>query len=269
MEFNKLAFNGAEINFGIKGDIKKRPVIFIHGNSLSSATFRNQSEKLVMPVITIDLPGHGRSEPPIDPISTYSLPGYTEVINSFLNQLNIQDFILVGHSLGGHIATNVAAHSKDLKGLLLFGTPPLDSVASFGSAFLPNPLMPLLFQDVFTSEQALQLAESMLSQQQYKSDLQKDIMATDGAARSSFGAFVGKGIIEDEVKIIRSHKFPVAILHGEHDSYINKEYIDKIGFSNLWKNKVHQINNSGHCPQIEQPEVFNALLSDYYHTIFS
>jgi len=87
-------------------------------------------------------------------------------------------------------------------------------------------------------------------------------LATDHSGRSSFGAFVGKGIISDEIAIIKSLDFPVAILHGDCDSYISKEYIEGIGFTNLWKNKVHTISNSGHCPQLEQPASMNKVFLD-------
>ena len=202
-----------------------------------------------------------------NPEETYSMPGYAKAVRSVIDQLQLQDFILVGHSLGGHIAINVAGSEKNTKGLLLFGTPPLDVVSSFGNAFLPNPLFPLLLQSDVTENQALQLAEDILLQQEQKENLIKDILNTDPNARAHFAAFVGNGVIEDEIKMINSFYFPTAILHGEKDTIANKEYIENIGFQNLWNNKLHIINNSGHCPQIEQHQTFNDLLNDYYKSV--
>ena len=267
MEFKKLNFNEAEINLTLKGNIKKNAVIFLHGNSLSSSSFKNQLENLNLPMLAIDLPGHGQSDPAKNPEETYSMPGYAKAVRSVIDQLQLQDFILVGHSLGGHIAINVAGSEKNTKGLLLFGTPPLDVVSSFGNAFLPNPLFPLLLQSDVTENQALQLAEDILLQQEQKENLIKDILNTDPNARAHFAAFVGNGVIEDEIKMINSFYFPTAILHGEKDTIANKEYIENIGFQNLWNNKLHIINNSGHCPQIEQHQTFNDLLNDYYKSV--
>jgi len=269
MELRDIVYKGANMKVGIKGDLKKNPVVFLHGNSLSGLTFQKQVEKLGIPLITIDLPGHGRSERPKDPEGVYSIPGYADAITHVLQELMSGKFILAGHSLGGHIAINAAPKLKDLKGLLIFGTPPLDSVTSLGNAFLPNPLFPLLLQDSVSPEQASQLAGGMLSRQEITEMIKKEILNTDPSARSHFGSFVAKGVIEDEVRIIRSRDFPVAILHGEHDSLINGAYIENLGFTNLWGNKVHRIADSGHCPQLEQPGAFNSLLTSYYNAIFS
>lgn len=269
MEYKDIPYQGVMIKVGHKGDLKKNAIVFLHGNSLSSSIFRKQIESLGLPLITIDLPGHGQSSRAKDPESVYSIPGYAGAIVSIIEELSPAKFILAGHSLGGHIAINAAPKLKNLSGMFLFGAPPLDTVASLGNAFLPNPLFPFLLQDSLTSEQAADLAAGMLLQKEAKDALQKDILNTDPTARSMFGAFVAKGVIEDEVKIIKSRNYPVAILHGEKDSFINKAYIDGIGFMNLWGNKVHQIENSGHCPQLEQPAAFNSLLAGYHSSIFS
>ncbi len=268
MEIKEVVYKGAIIKVSTKGGFKKNPVIFLHGNSLSSSTFKKQFEELDLPLVAIDLPGHGNSEPAKDSDGNYSIQGYAQAVASVIRQLKVENFILAGHSLGGHVAINVAAELKNTSGLLIFGTPPLDSVNSLGQAFLPNPLFPLLLQGTVSNEEAMQLAESMLFQKEHKNILKNDILGTDPSARSCFGAFVAKGIIEDEVKIIKKRNYPVAILHGENDSFVNREYIEGIGFSNLWKNKIHQITNSDHCPQLEQAATFNALLNDYYNSVF-
>ncbi|MGZ3904351.1 MAG: alpha/beta fold hydrolase [Bacteroidia bacterium] len=267
MELRDINYKGAALNVILKGNMQNKPVVFLHGNSLSSDTFKKQAEQLAMPFVMIDLPGHGQSKPAADPESIYSIPGYANAVAHVIDQLQLDNFIIAGHSLGGHIAINVAASVKGLKGLLVFGTPPLDSVASIGNAFLPNPLFPLLLQGTLTKDEALSLAGSMLNEKQHDHCLKNNILATDPSARSHFGASVGKGMVNDEVKIVRGFNFPVAILHGKNDSYINKQYIEGLNFSNLWENKVHVVENSGHVPQLENPQSFNSLLTSYYQSV--
>lgn len=266
MKNYKSFFNGIAIY--CKGNLEENPIIFLHGNSLSSLTFQKQFEKIDLPLIAIDLPGHGCSSFAKNNESTYSIPGYTEIIIDIIKHLKIKKFILVGHSLGGHIAINVASKLSHAVGLLIFGTPPLASVQSIESAFLPNPSFPLLLQNSLSLVEATQLAKDMLFQQEHVEVLKNDILTTDPSARSSFGAFIAKGIIVNEVEIIKTRHFPTAIIHGERDSFINKEYIDGVGFSNLWEKKIHQISDSGHCSQIEQSNVFDTLLTDYHKFIF-
>lgn len=262
----KSSFKG--ITIYCKGDLEQNPIIFLHGNSLSSLTFKKQFEKIDLPLIAIDLPGHGCSSFAKDYEKTYSIPGYAKIIIDVINHLKIKKFILVGHSLGGHIAINVASELKHTSGLFIFGTPPLNSIKSLEGAFQPNPLFPLLLQNSLSLLDATLLAKDMLHQQEYMEVLKNDILTTDPSARSSFGAFIAKGIVVNEVEIIKTRHFPTAIIHGEKDTFINKGYIDSIGFSNLFWGKIHQISNSGHCPQIEQSNVFDTLLINYHKFIF-
>ena len=255
------------ISIFCKGTIEKNAIIFLHGNSLNSFTFHKQLETLDLPMVSVDLPGHGKSEFAKDPENTYTFPGYVKLIVDVIKQLNLENFILVGHSLGGHIAIGVAAQLKTCKGLFIFGTPPLETINSLARAFLPNPLFPLMLQGTLTAQNANDLAESMLFQKEYKQEISDAIYTTDANARAYFGAFVAKGIVPNEVESIKSLGFPVAILHGEKDTFVNKEYIDGIGFSKLWKNKVQLITDSGHCPQLEQSQMMNDLLSEYYKTV--
>ncbi|MDP2386787.1 MAG: alpha/beta hydrolase [Bacteroidota bacterium] len=266
MNAQKLSLNGTTIY--CKGNLEKNSIVFLHGNSLSSSTFQNQFHNIDLPLVAIDLPGHGDSDYAETPENIYSIPGYAKTVTSVIDQLKLNNFIIAGHSLGGHIAINVASQLKGTSGVFVFGTPPLDSVNSLGNAFLPNPLFPFLLQGTISHEDASRLADSMLHIQTHKDVLKEDIMKTDPSARSSFGAFVAQGVIADEVAIIKKINFTTAIIHGEKDSFISKEYIEGVGFSNLWKNKVHQIDDSGHCPQMEQPEAFNELLIEYYKFIF-
>ncbi len=267
MESRNIPFNEARVHVSISGHSGERPLVFLHGNSLSSETFKKQFEKLAMPLIAIDLPGHGRSEPAKDPEATYSIPGYTKMVEQVIAELNLPELVLVGHSLGGHIAIQVARKMKQVKGLLVFGTPPLGSITDLGQAFLPNPLFPLLLQGPVSDTDAQKLADDMLNQKDEALLLKRNILSTDPFARSFFAGYIGKGVIENEVEILRTRVYPVAVFHGIHDSLANKAYIDGLGLANLWNGNVQVIENSGHCPQLEQAEAFNELLSAYYSSL--
>jgi pimeloyl-ACP methyl ester carboxylesterase len=102
-----------------------RTVIFVHGNSSSASTW--------LPVLTgsfgqqfrclaLDLPGHGQSEPARDQ-SDYSLPGYAAVVAGFARTLGATDAVVVGWSLGGQIAMEVAPVLPDAGGFVIFGAP--------------------------------------------------------------------------------------------------------------------------------------------------
>ncbi len=72
-------------------------------------------------VYALDLPGHGRSEPP----GMESVAAYAKVVKDFVTQVVAGPAVLVGHSMGGAIAQMVALAPPDaLRGLVLIATGP-------------------------------------------------------------------------------------------------------------------------------------------------
>lgn len=70
-------------------------------------------------ITVIDLPGFGKSkEPPYG----YTIYDYYEVLDEILNNLNIENPILIGHSFGGSISIIYAAKRK-VKKLVLLASP--------------------------------------------------------------------------------------------------------------------------------------------------
>jgi len=49
--------------------------------------------------------------------------------------------VIVGWSLGGHIALEAASALPDAAGFVIFGTPPVSGPADMPEAFLPNPAL--------------------------------------------------------------------------------------------------------------------------------
>lgn len=83
-------------------------LLFIHGIGASFFCWRYQIERLSQDytVIAIDLPGFGHSSKIIG--KDYGLDAQTERIIRFLNKLNVEQCRIVGSSMGGSIALNMA-----------------------------------------------------------------------------------------------------------------------------------------------------------------
>lgn len=116
----------------------------LHANSLSKETFRPQIDALkdVRRLIAVDLPGHGDSSNGIDPRRTYSIPGYADSFMEALAAIGLQRFIVLGHSLGGHVALEMIALEAGIEGAMIFGTPPAASTpGGFQAGFVSGPDM--------------------------------------------------------------------------------------------------------------------------------
>lgn len=100
----------------------KPPVLLIHGFVSSTYTFNRLVPLLAenFSVIAIDLPGFGRSEK--SKTFVYSYKNYARLVIRCLEYFGVDDVKIVGHSMGGQIALNVAKLIPEkVKNLFLLG----------------------------------------------------------------------------------------------------------------------------------------------------
>lgn len=105
-----------KVRFAKRGD-SGDPVVLIHGFGGDADNWLFNIDALAenATVYALDLPGHGQSEKSVAKPSITMLTGALE---EFLDQLAIGPAHLVGHSMGGSIAMNVAAR-RPVKSLTL------------------------------------------------------------------------------------------------------------------------------------------------------
>ncbi|GHF65527.1 pimeloyl-ACP methyl ester carboxylesterase [Amycolatopsis bartoniae] len=241
-----------------------RPVVFVHGNSSSKRTWHALLDGDFgrrFRCLAFDLPGHGESEP--DP-SAYSLPGYAAKLRAFVQATGAENAVVVGWSLGGHIALEAAPALPGAAGFAVFGTPPVASAADLGTAFLPNPAVATGFTADVDADAARAYALSFLAPGSALSEsaFTADILATDGAARAGLGETLPAGRFADEVDIVANLTRPLAVLHGEGEQLVSLEYLRGLTIPTLWRGEV-QLVPGGHAPHEEAPDQFAATLAAF------
>jgi pimeloyl-ACP methyl ester carboxylesterase len=100
------------------------PVVFVHSFSGSSAHWKAQLDHLrrTRRAIAIDLRGHGHSDAPAG--GMYEVTHLACDIASVVDRLELERFVLVGHSMGGSAAIAYAGTRPGrVAGLVLVGTP--------------------------------------------------------------------------------------------------------------------------------------------------
>ncbi|MFT4227144.1 alpha/beta fold hydrolase [Micropruina sp.] len=96
------------------GRSERRPVVLIHGIFDSAACWIRVMEELTeddRQVIAVDLPGHGTS-PLID--RDFGLTRLASAVVETLGRLGVRTFDLIGHSLGGLVAHQIAQSRPEL-----------------------------------------------------------------------------------------------------------------------------------------------------------
>lgn len=109
---NTTVHQGRTIEFRVEGE--GEPIIFIHGwgsradfFNLQTTAFRDRYQ-----VIALDLHGHGASSTPEVLSNEYTIDAYADDVEGVLDQLGIPAAVVIGHSMGGLIAVEVAARGR-------------------------------------------------------------------------------------------------------------------------------------------------------------
>ncbi|MFZ4215605.1 alpha/beta fold hydrolase, partial [Pantoea endophytica] len=110
------------------GDKNAQPVIFSHGWPLSSDAWDGQMLYLLQQgyrVIALDRRGHGRSD---QPSYGNDMDTYADDLAVLLNELDVKNAVLVGHSTGGgEVAHYIGRHgeARVAKVVLVGAVPPI------------------------------------------------------------------------------------------------------------------------------------------------
>ncbi|MBS0625663.1 MAG: alpha/beta hydrolase [Verrucomicrobia bacterium] len=252
-------------------------VLFIHGHNCNRTFFSKQIESPLLQkyrLVSLDLPGYGKSSPPKDPEKVYSWPGFADSVAEVAHLLKLEKVVVVGWSLGGHVALELTSRMPQIEGLLITGTPPIEvSAEGLGRGFrVANPkILELFGKGNLTVEEAQLMAT--ISGYDYTPEnrfMVDAILNTDYGAQTLYPRSIIDGVGQNQKLIAEQWPKPIAVIAGGADAGINNDYIiHEVNFKNLWRGKVHVIEGAGHAVQMDNPNEFNALVTEFINDIFN
>ncbi len=245
---------------------RRLPLVMIHGNSSCKEVFSKQLESALgdeFHIIALDLPGHGDSSRPVDPVRTYSIPGYADALVELLENLGVSKASVYGWSVGGHIGMEMLARFDGMAGLMISGAPPVaPTMESIQEGFQPSRALALSWQEEWSEEEFQAYTDTIFGQVQ-DADLREAGRRADGASRRCMAESLMAGRATDERPLVIHSDVPIAVINGANDPIVNLQYIGDIPYENLWDKHCFMLRGVGHLPFREAPEMFNALLGRF------
>lgn len=120
MQTKTITVNGLKTRYLETDASGEVPLVILHGWGSSVNSWKNVAQTLEengVRTFIPDLPGFGETSEPPQP---WSLNGYINFLDSLQDQLNLDKFILAGHSFGGQIAIGYAVqYPKKVQKLIL------------------------------------------------------------------------------------------------------------------------------------------------------
>ena len=246
-------------------------VLLIHGTGAATHSWRGLMPLLAQrfQVVAVDLPGHGFTSAPRT--AGFTLPAMAAGIGQLLGELGLQPAIVIGHSAGAAIATQLALTGVTdcpivaINGALL----PFPGAAklifpTMAKALFLNPIVPRLFS---LQGQSRALVKSFL-ERSTGSRIDEDgarLYQTLFARSDHCAAALGMMACWDLDALERrldALTVPVLLLAGDRDAAVPPSVSDRVA-RRLAGAEAQRLPGLGHLAHEEAPEAVMARMSPW------
>jgi pimeloyl-ACP methyl ester carboxylesterase len=243
------------------------PVIMLHGSGPGVSAWANW--RLNLPVLAesrrvlaLDVVGFGHTERPED--VRYSLRSWTDHVWAFADAMGLERFSLVGNSLGGRIALEMATDRPErIARMVLMGSPGVGMTITEGLRALRG------YEPSLDNMRDLLKNNFAVDPDLITEDLVRDRYEASAApgAHEAYTAMFNDpkhaggdlGITEEQARGIRT---PALFVHGREDRVVPTEVswtmVNLLGDADL-----HVFARCGHWTQIERADEFNHVVGDF------
>jgi pimeloyl-ACP methyl ester carboxylesterase len=272
-ELRQIEVDGTPVNYVDVGESRHglEPIVFVHG---LGGQWQNWLENipraaLERRVIAMDLPGHGLTPMSRDKIT---ISGYGRWVDALCEKLSLGRVDMVGNSMGGYIAAEVAIQFPERIDQLI-----LVSAAGITSADIAR--RPILTMGRIATALATYGAarERAIASRPKSRHMTLALVARHGSllkadlAYEGFFKGAGKPGFDDALRACLEYDFrdrlpeirqPTLIVWGEKDSIIPVK--DAHEFERLIEDSRKVVmKETGHIPMAERPARFNDVMMDF------
>ena len=257
-----IHFKNTPISYTDEG--KGTAIVLLHGfleNTKMWDAFVPEFSKKYR-IITIDLLGHGNSEPLG---YVHSMEDNADVVHAVLSELRIRKAVLVGHSMGGYVALAFAElYPEVVKGLVLLNSTSRadsderktnrDRAIKAVKQHYTN-FVRLSIANLFSENNRERLADEieMVKNEAVKTPLQGIVASLEGMK-----------IRKDREVLLHFAPYPILLILGEKDPVLNyDETIEQIEGTKV----ILKTFPDGHMSHIENRDELSVVLNGFFKKI--
>jgi pimeloyl-ACP methyl ester carboxylesterase len=233
-------------------------LIFVHGWTCDSSSWTAQVPEFAKKyrVLTLDLPGHGRSAAPAD--GKFSMNLFARAVESVRAEARVDRVVLVGHSMGAPVIREYARLFPQHVAGLVAVDGPLD-MRGFGEAragrgaFTPPPM---------TGPEGRQAREQMIRGMftpQTPMPVQDQVMAMMMGAPEATAAGAMAAMFDPAIRKSDVTDVPALAIYAGTNSIPDLAAARQV----LPKFQATQVAGTGHFVMMEKPAEFNKLLTNF------
>jgi len=260
MERKSISIDSKIISYYTAGDGKA--LVLLHGFGADSTIWEEQISYLSKnyQVIAPDLPGISNSEL----ISNVSMEGLASMVKTIIEEEEIENIVLIGHSMGGYATLAFAEKYPEL--LQAFGlfhsTATADNEEKIAGRRKGIEFTRKHGAKAFLESTAPKMFGAATKQEQpqlYESFIKNLPEMSNESVINYYEAMMQR---PDRTEVLKNTKVPVLFIYGEQDEIIDVH--KTIGQASLPSTaSVHILKKSGHLGMIEEPQESNKILEAF------
>ncbi len=233
-------------------------LVFLHYWGGSSRTWRHVVDRLApeFRTVTFDQRGWGRSAAPA---TGYALDDLADDAQGLIAALDLEKYILVGHSMGGKVAQLIASRRpRGLIGLALVAPAPP------GPLNLPLAARQAMVRAYDTRESVVATVSGVLAPVGLaQADLEAVIEDSLAGAQAAKQAWPLRTSQENIVSALARIEVPAIVISGEHDRVDPPEVLERELLPHLARAQLHVLRRVGHLSPYEAPDAVANLVRDF------
>jgi pimeloyl-ACP methyl ester carboxylesterase len=256
---------GGDLQVREDGPTDGSPVVLLHGFACSLGWWDALVPELARDhrVIRFDLLGHGGSEKPRE---GYGMESQAERVAAALDRLGVRRAAVVGHSMGGSVATALVERRPRLVESLVI----VDSPSKSGDAELPLtarlgfvPVLGEALNRVVPDAMVRQGLESAFAEgfdvpDRFVDDF-RDMTYT--AYDSSHDASTDYGEESGLAQRLADESVPLLVIFGSEDDLVDPDSAQ--GYRRVPAARIVVLDRAGHSPHVERPRATGTLIEDF------